>query len=184
MDHMRRRRVMVVADAARFAAFASLPIAAAGDWLSLAQLYAVAAIAGGFSVLFDVAYQSYLPTLLTGEALARGNARLEMSSSTARLIGPTFGGALLQAFGAAGALAVNAASFLVSVTGVLHIRTPEPRPRTRQVSATIRQQIAEGIRFLWQHLLLRSLTIAAALRNLGMSATRTVLIIYMYRALG
>lgn len=183
MDRVRRRPVMVYADLARFLAYASLPLAAYKGWLSLGQLYGVAAIAGIFSVLFDVAYQSYLPTLLTGQALAQGNARLEMSSSTARLIGPTIGGALLQSVGAAGALTANAVSFLGSVLGVLRIRAPELAPHTEPAETPVRKQISEGVRFLWQHPLLRPLTIAAAFRNLGMSAARTVLILFLYRAL-
>jgi MFS family permease len=183
MDRIRRRPAMIVADLVRCAAFATLPVAAAFDVLSLAQLYAVAAVAGVFSVFFDVAYQSYLPALLAGEPLARGNARLEMSSSVSRLTGPILGGALLQGLAAAGALAANALSFLASVTGVALIRTPEPTPSAHPGNTGLWHPIAEGLRFLWQHPILRPLTLAAGLRNLGMSAVRTILLLFLYRAL-
>lgn len=172
MDRIRRRPAMIVADLVRGAAFATLPLAAAFDALSLAHLYAVAAVSGIFSVLFDVAYQSYLPTLLTGEPLAQGNARLEMSSSVSRLTGPTIGGALLQALAATGALAAYALSFLASVVGVLLVRTPEPAPPAHATGTGLWRPIAEGLRFLWHHPLLRPLTLAAGLRNLGMSTGR------------
>jgi hypothetical protein len=146
---------MIVADLVRGAAFATLPLAAAFDALSLAHLYVVAAVSGIFSVLFDVAYQSYLPTLLTGEPLAQGNARLEMSSSVSRLTGPTIGGALLQALAATGALAANALSFLASVVGVLLVRTPEPAPPAHATSTGLWRPIAEGLHFLWHHPLRR-----------------------------
>ncbi|WP_338024701.1 MFS transporter [Amycolatopsis thermalba] len=183
MDRVRRRPAMITADLVRCAAFATLPVAAASGVLSLAQLYVVAAVAGVFSVLFDVAYQSYLPTLRSGEPLARGNARLEMSSSVSRLIGPVLGGALLQALAAAGALAVNALSFLASVAGVVLVRAPEPTPGSHGARTGVWRSIAEGLRFLWGHPLLRPLTVAAGLRNLGMSAVRTVLVLFLYRAL-
>ncbi|MBY8339581.1 MFS transporter [Streptomyces sp. KC 17012] len=183
MDRIRRRPAMIVADLVRCAAFATLPVAAAFDALSLTHLYVVAAVSGVFSVLFDVAYQSYLPTLLTGEPLARGNTRLEMSSSVSRLTGPTIGGALQQGLAATGALAANALSFLASVVGVLLVRTTEPAPAAHATSTGVWRPIAEGLRFLWHHPLLRPLTLAAGLRNFGMSVVRTVLLLFLYRAL-
>nr|WSY53020.1 MFS transporter [Streptomyces sp. NBC_00886] len=185
MDRVRRRPAMIVADLVRCAAFASLPVAAAFGALSLARLYVVAAVAGVFSVLFDVAYQSYLPSLLEGEELALGNARLEMSSSVSRLSGPVLGGALLQGLATTGALAANALSFLASVTGVTLVRTPEPARDDAEFSSgsVVWRPIAEGVRFLWRHPLLRPLTLAAGLRNLGMSTVRTVLLLYLYRSL-
>lgn len=183
LDRIRRRPAMIVADLVRCAAFATLPVAAVLHALSLAQLYAVAAVAGVFSVLFDVAYQSYLPTLLAGDRLAAGNARLEMSSSVSRLTGPMLGGVLLQGLAAAGALAANALSFLASVTGVALIRTPEPDLSAHPGHTGVWRPMLEGLHFLWRHPLLRPLTLAAGLRNLGMSAVRTILLLFLYRAL-
>jgi MFS family permease len=183
MDRIRRRPAMIVADLVRCVAFATLPAAAALDALSLAQLYAVAAVTGVFSVLFDVAYQSYLPTLLAGEPLARGNARLEMSSSVSRLTGPMLGGVLLQGLAAVGALAANALSFLASATGVAPIRTPEPGPSAHPGHTGVWRPILEGLHFLWRHPLLRPAHPGGRLRNLGMSAVRTILLLFLYRAL-
>jgi len=158
-------------------------VAAALGGLSLAHLFVVAALAGICTVLFDVAYQSHLPSVLRGEGLARGNARLEMSGAVARFAGPPLGGLLLQGLGVVGALTANAVSFLASIIGVLRIRTPESVPATPAVQAGVRAQIAEGARFLWSHPLLRPLTVSAALRNFGMNAARAVLIVFVYRAL-
>jgi MFS family permease len=183
MDRIRRRRAMVVIDAARLLIYGSLPVAAAFERLSLAHLFAVAALSGVCTVLFDVAYQSHLPSVLRGEGLVRGNARLEMSGAVARFAGPPLGGVLLQGLGVVGALIVNAVSFLASIIGVLRIRTPETAPAARTERIRVTAQIAEGAKFLWNHPLLRPLTVSAALRNLGMNAARAVLIIFVYRAL-
>ncbi|TVT40864.1 MFS transporter [Amycolatopsis rhizosphaerae] len=119
----------------------------------------------------------------SGEPLAQGNARLEMSSSVSRLMGPMLGGALLQGSASAGALAANALSFLASMAGVVLVRSPEPTPSSHDASTGVWRPIAEGLRFLWRHPLLRPLTLAAGLRNLGMSAVRTVLVLFLYKAL-
>jgi MFS family permease len=183
LDRVRCRPSMLAADGVRLLAYGSLPVAAALGRLELGQLFVVALAAGTGTVVFDIAYQSYLPSLLATDKLAPANARLEMSSSVARFMGPSLGGGLLQAFGVIGALSANAASFLASLAGLALIRTPEPRPLSHGRRARIRTEIGEGAGFLWRHPLLRPLTISASLRNLGMNANRTVLILFMYRAL-
>jgi MFS family permease len=63
VDRMRRRPIMIVADLARAAILLSIPIAAYFHVLAMGQLYVVIALAGFFTVFFDVAYQTYLPSL-------------------------------------------------------------------------------------------------------------------------
>ena len=183
MDRVRRRPAMLMVDATRLLIYASLPIAAAFGVLTLTQLFVVGAIAGACTVLFDVAYQSFLPSLVASSGLGRANTRLETSAAVARLVGPSLGGVVLQASGAVGALIVNAASFLASITGVGLIRAREERPEPRAGRPSVGEQIQEGTRFLWRHPLLRPLTISAGLRNLGMNANRTVLIVFLYQGL-
>ena len=71
-------------------------IAYVADVLSLAQLFVVGFLVGVFQVFFDVAYQSYLPSLVEREQIIEGNSKLEISRSAAQVAGPGFGGALVQ----------------------------------------------------------------------------------------
>ena len=183
MDRIRRRPAMLMVDATRLLIYASLPVTAAFGVLTLTQLFVVGAIAGICTVLFEVAYQSFLPSLVAAGDLAGANTRLETSAAVARLVGPSLGGMMLQVSGAVGALIVNAASFLASIVGVGLIRAREKRPERGAVRPGVREQIQEGTRFLWRHPLLRPLTTAAGLRNLGMNANRTVLIVFLYQGL-
>ncbi|MGH9073212.1 MAG: MFS transporter, partial [Acidimicrobiales bacterium] len=96
VDRARRRPVMVADDLVRAAVLTSVPVAAAVGGLTMAQLYAVALVAGVCTVFFDVAYQSYLPALVGRERLVEGNARLETTQAMARVGGPTLGGFLVQ----------------------------------------------------------------------------------------
>jgi hypothetical protein len=50
-------------------------------------------------VLFDVAYQSYLPSLVDRDRLVEGNSNLQASASVARVGGPGLGGLLVQLAG-------------------------------------------------------------------------------------
>ena len=84
VDRMRRRRVMIGADVGRVVALGSIPIAYALGDLTLAQLFVVTLVSGLLTVFFDVAYQSYLPTLVGRAHLVEGNAKLTGSAAGGR----------------------------------------------------------------------------------------------------
>jgi MFS family permease len=121
----RRRPILIVADAGRLLVIGSIPIAAALDHLSLPQLFVVGFISGILTVFFDVAYQSYVPALVSRDQLVDGNAKLEFTRSAAQLTGPAIAGGLVGAVGAPVAMSADAVSFGVSVISLLTIRKRE-----------------------------------------------------------
>ena len=183
VDRMRHRGVMIVNDLIRAAALSSLPVAAAMDALSMGQLYLVALVVGSCTVFFDVAYQSYLPRLVGREHLVEGNAKLQASQSVAQIAGPGVGGLLVQALTAPFALLLNAVTLLWSAGWLARIQhrevVPEPVPGTN-----LRTQIAEGLRFVVGHRLLRSIVLTTALSNLFGAMSSAVLLILLARDLG
>src|SRR5689334_25293581 len=101
---------MIWCDVARMVIIGSVPLAAALHVLTLGQLYAVAVTAGVCTVFFDVAYQSYLPVVVTREQLVDGNGKLGATQSFAQVAGPGLGGGLVGLVGAASAMAFDAIS--------------------------------------------------------------------------
>jgi MFS family permease len=79
VDRHAKRRVMIGCDAARLVIIGSVPVAWAAGVLTMGQLYAVALVAGVFTVFFDVSYQSYLPSLLAHEHLVDANGKFGAS---------------------------------------------------------------------------------------------------------
>ncbi len=183
VDRFTRRRMMVVAGAARLVLFMSIPVAERFGVLTIEQLLLVVAVSGGFTLLYDVALQGYLPILLPGVELSRGNAAVEASRTTSQVIGPALGGALSSAFGATYAVALNATSFLGSILSVMSVRTCEPALEPHSPRDTMVGRLREGFAFVLTHDLLRPLTFCAAVRNLGITVTKTVIFLYAYRAL-
>ena len=115
-------------DIGRLVVIGSIPIADAFGVLYLPQLFVVAIVAGVLTVFFDVAYQSYLPVLVEPEELVDANGKLGASQAFGQVAGPSFGGALVGAFGAGYAVLIDALSFLVSAITTIAIRTHEPMP--------------------------------------------------------
>ena len=86
VDRLRRRSILIAADWGRAAALGSIPIAYVAGALTLGQLYAVGFVTGVLTVFFDVAYQSYLPSLVERDQIGEGNSKLEISRSAALVL--------------------------------------------------------------------------------------------------
>ena len=188
VDRLRRRPVLVVADAGRALALASIPVAAALGVLSLTQLYVVALVTGFLTVFFDVAYLSYVPSLVRSDQLADANAKLETTSSAAQVAGPGIGGALVQLVGAPFAVAADALSFVFSLVCVLLIGRPEPDPGVggtgdRTGVAGIARDVGDGLRHVLGQPHLRSLALGASLLNVFSSMFGAVVLLFAVRDL-
>src|SRR5829696_197390 len=84
-DRVRRRPLMIWADLGRAALLALIPLAAALGWLRLELLFVVAPLVGVLTVFFDVAYQSFVPVLVSRERITRANSRLATSDALAEI---------------------------------------------------------------------------------------------------
>ena len=178
---MRRRPLMIVADFGRALDLASIPVAYWLGHLTLAQLYVVAIVHGALTVVFDVSYLSFLPGLVSRERLSEANAKLLGTAAIAQVIGPTLAGALIGAVGAAVAVIANTASYVASGAFVLHIRGREEKPEP--MTTRKRDELLEGVRYVFAQPYLRTLTIWTSVWNLFTSGFYAIEIVYFVRVL-
>jgi MFS family permease len=185
VDRLRRRRVMIAADLGRMLALGSIPVAYALGGLTLIQLDVVTLAAGVLTVFFDVAYQSYLPSLVGLDHVVEGNAKLAGSAQVAQVAGPGLAGGLVQAVGGSYAVAVDAASFLISAVAVGAIRSEEPAPEVDlDTPPRLRQQIGEGLRFVFTQPLLRAIAATTATSNFFNAIMLAVVVVFLVRVVG
>jgi predicted MFS family arabinose efflux permease len=184
VDRVHRRPIMIAADLGRFAALTTIPLAAVFDALTVEQLWAVAAVAGALTVFFDVAYQSYLPTLVKREELIEGNSKLETTASVAEVGGFGIAGWLVQVATAPGAVLVDALSFLWSAVFIWRIKSPEPPPPPVHERQHAVREALEGLQVLYRNAILRALTAAAILYAVSSRLITVVLLLYLNRELG
>jgi MFS family permease len=182
VDRLRRRRVLIAADIGRCLALATIPLAWTLGVLSIGQLYAAALVTGVLTVFFDVAYQSYLPALVDREQLVEGNAKLAASDAGAQVAGPSVGGFLVHAVGAASAVLADAISYVVSFVSLVFISRKEPAP-VRHPEPNLRREISEGLRFVLREPRIRSVAGATATSNLFSAIEMAVIIVFMRRSL-
>lgn len=183
VDRLPRRRLLIASDAGRFAATASIPVAAALGHLTLLQLYLVALLLGCFSTVFEVAYRSYLPVLVSTEEVVTANSRLEASEGTAATVGPGIGGLLVQLLTAPYALVADAASYLVSVLTLMAIAAREPAPDRSGEPPHFLSELREGVAALLRHPLIRWTAACVATSNCGLVMANTVFLLFAYQAL-
>jgi MFS family permease len=185
-DRVRRRPLMMVCDVGRALLLGTIPLAALAHSVTMLQLYAVALGTGVLTVFFDVSYQAYLPAVVERSELVEGNSKLEVSSSSAQVAGPAVAGFLLQVVGPATSIAVDAASFVVSVLSLGVIRRPEPS-RAAVEGETARAgffaELREGVGVVLRNPVLRRIAGCTATFNLGTSMAFAVFLIFAYQRL-
>src|SRR5919201_5733182 len=184
IDRVRRQPLLIAGDLGRALALASIPIAYAFGVLHMWQLFVVAFAAGILTVFFDVAYQSYLPSLVGREHLVEANAKLQATAAPSQSGGPAVGGAVIGAAGAPYAILIDIASFLASAAFVLRIRGREETVRRSAVRApSMRADLLEGLRYVLANRLLRAIAATTAARNFFAAVGYAILIVYAVRAL-
>jgi predicted MFS family arabinose efflux permease len=146
------------------------------------QLYVVGFSTGVCTVFFDVAYQSYLPSLVERASLVEGNSKLEVSRSGAQLAGPGLAGVLVGAITAPYAILADAVSFLASALLVLRIRGEEILPE-RTGKPSMRRELVEGLRYLLGHRFWRPIAITVAISNFFSTLSFSIFLVYLVRDL-
>lgn len=186
LDRVRRRPVMIASDIARAFVLGAIPIAAFASLLSMPLLYASAVLLGVFTVFFDIGVLAFLPAMIGRDHLTEGYQKLDTSFSVASLVGPGLGGVLIQAITAPIALVANSATYFASAVLLLLIRRPEPAPRRPAGGAQaskLRDEVVEGLRFVFGHVVLRSELIGITSGVFATVMAQPVVLVFAYRDL-
>jgi MFS family permease len=182
VDRLRRRPILVAGDLARALLLASIPFAYAFDALTVWQLYAVAFLVGVATVFFDVAYQSYLPSIVEREQLIDGNAKLEISRAGAQLGGPGLAGLVVDLLKAPAAIAFDAVSYVGSALFIFGIRKTEEVAERASVTR-MRDELREGLSYVLRHPFLKNIAACTALFNFFGTLGNAVLLVFARREL-
>ena len=179
VDRWNRRRTMLATDLIRAAIIAAmLVVPALGDRLSVtAQLVLV--YAGVFAVsctsqFFNPARFATIGAVVHPEDQPRAGGLSQATAAMAAIIGPPLAAPLLFSVGVQWALAVNAASFLISYAAVYAIRIgagPEAahadgEPKRRSFG----REYSEGLKFFARNKVLQTIGISVVIVMLGVGA--------------
>jgi MFS family permease len=183
VDRLRRRPIMVGADLGRAALLGTIPVAAVAGVLALPQLLIVAFLAAILTTCFDVASRTYLPTIVPKAQLVTANSALTASASAAEFTGFGVSGFLIQLFTAPIAIAVDAASFIVSALALGSIRQAEPPVPAVVDREPVLREIRDGLRVVLGSPTLRAIAAAHGSTHLLWGIFGTVYLLFATRDL-
>ncbi|MBP2379430.1 MFS family permease [Microbacterium phyllosphaerae] len=179
-DRFDRRRLVIVANAARAVVLAGLCAflltGTANIWIVLATAF----LYGTAEVFVDTAGSTLLPMLVKPADLGIGNARLQAGYLVAnQFAGPPLG-AFLFAAGSAWPFLLEILCVLLAVVLISRMaRTPVP-PRSAGAGerSHVHTDIGEGLRWLWQNPPVRMLVLIILVFNVTWAAPWGVLVLY------
>ena len=183
VDRLHRRPILIAADIGRALLLSAIPLMALTHTLRIEYMYLVGFLLGTLELFFDVAYMSFLPSLIEREQLVDGNSMLQMSDSIAQVAGPGLGGALVQILTAPLAILVDALSFLASAISIVAIGVRED-PVIKDEQRNVWRELREGLTMVIANPLLRAIGGCTATLNLSANALFTVYILYCTGTLG
>ncbi|MDP9463183.1 MAG: MFS transporter [Actinomycetota bacterium] len=180
VDRIDHRLLMVRADGFRAVTVGALTIAVATDQAQVWMLWIAAACLGVAEVFFDNASQAIVPSIVPIQVLEKANGRLFASEIAANSFVGSPIGSLLFVVAMWLPFGFDAVSFAIAALLVFTLRlatTPRP-PASPSTRHHLRIEIAEGLRWLWRHRVLRGLAIAASLSVLGMQMTASIFVLF------
>ncbi|MFI5262225.1 MAG: MFS transporter [Candidatus Limnocylindrales bacterium] len=191
IDRLLRRPILIGGDLGRAVVLSTVPVAFVFGVLTIWQLYVVGFLVGLLTVFFDGAYQSYLPAIVADDELIEGNAKLQISASSAQVAGQPLAGALVQLVAAPVTIFIDAVSYLWSAFFVSRIQRQEAAPAARASGGSpverlraFGAEIGEGLRYVTGHRYLANIALCTGTANLFGNIMFTLLLLYEVRYLG
>jgi predicted MFS family arabinose efflux permease len=188
VDRFDKRSVMVWTDAGRACVIGLLAVAAASSRISFAMLVGAAAVSGLLTIMFELARSAWIAHGVEAGGLPVRNAQMSMATSISETAAFALGGWVYQAAGAIVALAIDAATYVMSAAFVRKLRDlPTAHAQGGSIGNAARAMAREaqaGIREIARHPLLRTLAAIEVLAALGMSIAGSSYMIFVARDLG
>ncbi|MEV6976430.1 MFS transporter [Kitasatospora sp. NPDC093806] len=182
-DRYDRRRLMVICDVLRLAAYAALGAAVLADVADLAMVLVLVVLGAAANAVFSTAEHAAVRNLVRPGQLSDAVARNEARSYGTQLAGPPLGG-LLFGLGRALPFLGNAVSYLLSLVALLAIREPmqEPRKKDADSAGDGPADGLSGFRFVLANPFLRALLLIAAPLNLAFTGMLFAIIVALQRS--
>lgn len=181
VDRVARVPLMWRAQLAQLVLLVGVTAVVAAHAASVAVLAPAAFLLGSCEVVFGNAAQSVLPDLVPRSLLARANGNQYASQVTGQFfLGPPVG-SLLFVVSPALPFAVDTVSFAGSAALLSRL------PRTRRLDIAhepVRSAIAEGLRWLGRHRLLRTLAVLLGVNNFCNQLGQATLVLFATETLG
>lgn len=148
LDRYDVRRVALVTEAVQLGLAAVLAGLALGGVITVWQIYVLAVLAGIAQAVSGPARHALVFQMVGPEDLANAVSLNSSLGTTARVLGPAIGGAIVALSGAGVAFAVNATSFAAELLALVAIDTSKLHKPIRDHGATILGGALDALRYV------------------------------------
>jgi MFS family permease len=181
-DRHDRRMIIVAANSLRAVVLIVLAGMIATDTVNVAVVLVALTALGAAEVFVDTTTSTLLPMLVDKQDLGVANSRLMFGRITINRLGGPAIGALLFAAGMAIPFVVQAVCVMFAVAVIRGIVVDRPSPSGAATS--VRGDIVAGLRWVWRHPAIRTLTITILAFNITFGAVWAILVLYSVERLG
>ena len=144
-DRLSRRRLMLVSDLGRAVVQGLTAVLLLTGHATLWQLVVLSALYGALEAFFRPAAGGLTPALVPPGELQQANALVGLAQNAGHVLGPAAAGALLVLFSPGAALAVDAATFVVSAAFLFVLREPARAPHPPEHVPHFWRELGDGI---------------------------------------
>lgn len=183
VDRTLRRTLMLVTDLGRALLMGSIPLLFLAHHLSLPVIMVIAGLMSMASMLFDSAYDAYLPTIVPAEQLIDANAKLSAMGSVSEVAGFGIAGVLFNLIGGAFTFSFDAVSFLVSAWSLWTIRSQEPTPHSVPRTEPLIRDLSKGLSTILKNPLLFRALLMDGTTSVFFGLSGTVYMLFVSRVL-
>lgn len=134
-DRFDKRRVLMLTQAALALTGTLLAVLVLGGWVTLWQVYLLAALQGVAAAFDAPARQAFAPEMVPERLIGNAVGLNTSSFHAARLVGPAVAGLTIAWWGVGPAIAVNAVSFVAVLVALLAMDPAELTPAPRAARA-------------------------------------------------
>lgn len=176
VDRWDRKRTMIICGLGSAVALSSIAVVYLVGTVTIPQIVLVSFVEGTFAVVYGLAETSALPHVVSKAQLPGAVAQQQMQYSIGSIIGPPLGGAL---YGVSAMLpfAVDATSYTASAFSLASIRRKFTGLEINS-GKSLKAEVAEGVRWLWNHQLIRYMAfLTGALNFTGSGITLIVIVL-------
>lgn len=179
-DRWDHRRLLIGVECVRVVNAAVLAIAIIGGWVIFAHIMIAAVIQGGAGALSVPARTAAIRDVVARDQLPSAFAQEEARSHVAGIAGPSAGGALYT-IGRGLPFVADAVSYLVSLVCIIAAQVPRGHRRTDAAAThtNVRQDIGEGLRYVWGRRSIRALIGAMPVFGIAWSGLALLIVVLM-----
>jgi MFS family permease len=178
-DRIDRKHMMIFVDVGRAVIVASITLLAVLGNLPIWWIYLVGFVHSTLTICFEAGQFAAIPSLVDQDDLVTANGRIQASYSGAQIMGPLLAGALVALVPLTTLMLLDALSFLVSSFSLLLVRTSFNVKRDESRKKTsIRRDVAEGLRYVLSHPVLRNISLMMAMVNFAGTTVGAQLVLF------